>query len=101
MRALDILIPILLIIVWLMPLSSLNKIWRLFRGEIKDDDQTMSVCRDAPQAFFSKRVIPTKITAPTNATMMDPIIPPPGQIPNCPKTQPPTIPPKMPRMMSN
>jgi len=33
------------------------------------------------QALFINRVIPTKITAPTNATVMDPIIPPAGQIP--------------------
>jgi hypothetical protein len=52
------------------------------------------------QAFFSKRVIQTKITAPTNATMMEPIIPPPDQIPNIPKIQFPKRPPRMPRMMS-
>jgi hypothetical protein len=32
------------------------------------------------QVLFSKRVSPTKITAPTNATMIAPITPPPGQI---------------------
>jgi len=32
------------------------------------------------QAFFSKRVIPTKITAPTKATIIAPIMPAPGQI---------------------
>ena len=42
----------------------------------------------ADQAFFSKRVIQTKITAPTNATMVEPIIPAPGQIPNIPKIPP-------------
>jgi hypothetical protein len=52
------------------------------------------------QAFFSNRVIQTKITAPTNATMIEPIMLPPGQIPKSPKTQPPTTPPRMPRMMS-
>src|SRR5467141_273031 len=52
------------------------------------------------QAFFSKRVIQIKITAPTNATTMEPIMPPPGQIPKSPKTQPPKAPPRMPRMMS-
>ena len=37
MRILDIIIPIVLIALWLMPLSSLKKIWHLFQGEIKDD----------------------------------------------------------------
>src|ERR1700723_381021 len=52
------------------------------------------------QALFSNRVIATKITAPTNADLIEPIMPPPGQIPNIPKTQPPRMPPRMPRMMS-
>jgi phosphate/sulfate permease len=51
--------------------------------------------------FFSKRVIQTKITAPTNATMMEPIMPPPCQIPNIPKIRPPKTPPRMPRMMTS
>ncbi len=38
MRVLDVLIPILLIALWLMPVSSVKKIWRLFHGEIEDDD---------------------------------------------------------------
>ena len=54
----------------------------------------MSACNNN-QAFFNKRVIPTKITAPTKATMIAPIMPPPGQIPNSPKTQPPTTPPEV------
>src|ERR1700677_1153378 len=56
--------------------------------------------RQKCQAFFSKRVSQIKITAPTNATMIDPMIPPPGQIPNIPKTHPPRTPPRIPRMMS-
>jgi len=38
MRIIDILIPIVLIALWLMPISALKKIWRLFNGEIKDDE---------------------------------------------------------------
>lgn len=37
MRVLDILIPIVLIVLWLMPISALKKIWLLFKGEIKDN----------------------------------------------------------------
>jgi hypothetical protein len=37
MRVIDILIPIVLIVLWLMPISALKKVWRLFSGEIKDD----------------------------------------------------------------
>lgn len=51
-------------------------------------------------ALLIRRVIPTKITAPTNATMIEPIMPPPGQMPKTPKSQPPRIPPRIPRMMS-
>jgi hypothetical protein len=38
MRLLDILIPMILVALWLMPLSLPKKIWRLFRGKIEDDD---------------------------------------------------------------
>src|SRR2546430_11760259 len=51
-------------------------------------------------ALFNSRVIHTRITAPTKATMIEPIMPPPGQIPSIPNNQPPTMPPRMPRMMS-
>src|ERR1019366_7457450 len=37
------------------------------------------------EAFFSKRLIQTKITAPTNAIMMEPMSPPPGPIPKSPR----------------
>src|SRR5213080_3160436 len=42
-------------------------------------------------ALFSSRVIHTRITAPTNATRIEPMMPPPGQIPSIPNSQPPTI----------
>jgi len=38
MRVLDILIPIVLIVLWLMPISAVKKIWRLFSGDIKNDE---------------------------------------------------------------
>lgn len=38
-RLLDILIPMLLIGLWLMPLSLLKKIWGLFGSEIKNEDK--------------------------------------------------------------
>src|SRR5215472_15010338 len=49
-------------------------------------------------AFLSSRVIQTRITAPTNATAIDQIIPPLREIPNIPNTKPPTTPPSNPRM---
>src|SRR5215469_3219189 len=41
-----------------------------------------------------------KGSAQTNTTIVDPIIPPPCQIPSAPKIQPPTTPPSIPRMIS-
>jgi len=52
------------------------------------------------QARFSNRVIPTKMTAPMKATMIDPIMPPPAEMPSCWKIQPPRTPPRSPRTMS-
>jgi len=39
MQILDILIPIGLVALWLMPIGLPKKIWRLFRGEIRDEDE--------------------------------------------------------------
>jgi hypothetical protein len=59
-----------------------------------------SNCSKLIYAFFSKRVIQTRITAPMKATMSDPMIPPPRQIPSIPKIHPPMTPPHIPRMIS-
>ena len=42
------------------------------------------------QAFFNGRVIQTRITAPMKAAIIEPMIPPPGQILTIPNTQPST-----------
>jgi len=55
---------------------------------------------DLRYALFKSREIPTRITAPTNATSSDPMIPPPCQIPNLPKIQPPSNAPRIPKMIS-
>jgi hypothetical protein len=39
MRILDILIPIILVALWLMPVGLPKKICGLFRGEIKDEEE--------------------------------------------------------------
>jgi hypothetical protein len=39
MRILDILIPVILFGLWLMPVGLPKKIWGLFRGEIQEDDE--------------------------------------------------------------
>ena len=52
------------------------------------------------QARFRTRVIHTRITAPTKATMIEPIRPPPGQMPSMPNSQPPMMLPRIPRTIS-
>jgi DNA-binding transcriptional LysR family regulator len=54
----------------------------------------------SPRDLKINRVSQTRITAPMKATMMEPMIPPPCQIPSIPKIHPPRMPPRMPRMMS-
>src|SRR5579862_4012262 len=46
------------------------------------------------QAFFIRREIHTRITAPMKATIIEPMIPAPGKIPSIPNSQPPNMPPR-------
>jgi len=55
----------------------------------RSDSNVGGISPFSDQAFFSNRVIQTKITAPTNATIMEPTMPPPCQIPKSPKIHPP------------
>jgi len=52
------------------------------------------------QALLSTLVIPTRTTAPMNATTIPPTRPPPALTPSLEKIQPPSTPPRIPRMMS-
>jgi hypothetical protein len=57
-------------------------------AQFKDADRRIVFFRQIKlDPLFSKRVIQTKSTAPTNATTIEPIMPLPGQIPKVPKTQ--------------